>query len=232
MGNTIEAREGIIGIVDDTYFDDDTWTIRYLIVKTGDWFSGRKVLISTTAFGKETVGQGTFSSNLSIAQITMSPDIDIDKPVSRHQEAELAAHYSWQSYWGNDFYPDRVWGVIASPPITDPAPIREQKAMKSPMEDLRLQSSNKITGYRVRAGDGDVGYVHAFIMDERTWQLSHLVVLIHNWLGGKKVTVPVRYIQSAQWDESSIFVDMTIDVIRKRPVFDEPEYHTGERSGL
>jgi hypothetical protein len=49
IGNSTEATNGIIGEVKDFYFDDEAWKIRYLIVKTGSWLSGREVLISSVA---------------------------------------------------------------------------------------------------------------------------------------------------------------------------------------
>ena len=48
LGFRIAAKDGDIGTVKDFYFDDETWTIRYLIVKTGPWFS-REVLIAPEA---------------------------------------------------------------------------------------------------------------------------------------------------------------------------------------
>ena len=43
---TIHAVDGEIGSVVDIYFDDETWAIRYLVVDTGGWLGGRRVLIS------------------------------------------------------------------------------------------------------------------------------------------------------------------------------------------
>jgi len=43
------ATDSEIGKVNEFYFDDQSWTIRYLIVETGNWFNGRKVLISPQA---------------------------------------------------------------------------------------------------------------------------------------------------------------------------------------
>ena len=34
--------DGLIGKVDDFYFDDEDWRIRYLVVDTGKWLSGRR----------------------------------------------------------------------------------------------------------------------------------------------------------------------------------------------
>ncbi len=49
IGNPVEAMDGEMGKVEEFYFDDQAWIIVYLIVKTGNWLSGRKVLISPVA---------------------------------------------------------------------------------------------------------------------------------------------------------------------------------------
>jgi hypothetical protein len=46
IGLAIQALDGELGTVDRFFFDDETWGIRYLTVKTGGWLSGREVLIS------------------------------------------------------------------------------------------------------------------------------------------------------------------------------------------
>jgi len=45
-GDKLAASDGEIGQVKDFYFDDQNWVMRYLVVDTGSWLSGRKVLIS------------------------------------------------------------------------------------------------------------------------------------------------------------------------------------------
>jgi sporulation protein YlmC with PRC-barrel domain len=72
--------------VADFYFDDQSRAIVYLIVKTGNWLSGRKVLLSTYAVIKGAARSGTIPVNITREQIRTSPDIDTDKPVYRQQE--------------------------------------------------------------------------------------------------------------------------------------------------
>jgi len=43
---SIGATDGDIGQVKDFYFDDDAWVVRYLVVDTGTWLTGRRVLVS------------------------------------------------------------------------------------------------------------------------------------------------------------------------------------------
>ena len=41
------AVDGEIGHIEDFIMDDETWTIRYAVADTGNWSSGKKVLLST-----------------------------------------------------------------------------------------------------------------------------------------------------------------------------------------
>jgi len=46
LGHAIQAEDGEIGHVQDVLVDDKAWAIRYLVVDTRDWWSGKKVLVS------------------------------------------------------------------------------------------------------------------------------------------------------------------------------------------
>lgn len=41
-GLVIRATDGEIGTVDQLYFDDQIWAIRYLTAETGNWLDGQK----------------------------------------------------------------------------------------------------------------------------------------------------------------------------------------------
>jgi sporulation protein YlmC with PRC-barrel domain len=47
QGKTVQAKDGPIGHVEDVYFDEQDWRIRYLAVKTGNWLPGRTVLLAS-----------------------------------------------------------------------------------------------------------------------------------------------------------------------------------------
>src|SRR4051794_28136384 len=83
---TIGAADGDIGHVDDVYFDDVSWTVRYVVADTGGWLSGRKVLLSPAVLrGIEPAGSRV-RTELTRREVEASPSIDTDKPVSRQQE--------------------------------------------------------------------------------------------------------------------------------------------------
>ena len=45
-GYKTNGTDDDLGKVHDFFFDDKVWVIRYLVVDTGNWFPGKKVLIS------------------------------------------------------------------------------------------------------------------------------------------------------------------------------------------
>src|SRR4026207_33995 len=85
-GFTIGATDGDIGQVEAFYFDDTCFTIRHLVVCTGSWLSGRKVLVSPMALGDIDWDNRGINAALTKAQVEKSPDIDTDRPVSREEE--------------------------------------------------------------------------------------------------------------------------------------------------
>lgn len=224
IGNNLGATDGEIGKVEDFYFDDQTWTIRYLIVKTGSWLSGREVLISPQALLKHSWESGIFPVSLTREQVRNSPAIDTQRPVSRQHEEQLADYYAWQPYWGTAFVPGHVWGIIPPTPVINPGLIMEPDAIKKSSGNPHLRSCHKVTGYHIHATDGDIGHVNDYILDDQTWQISYMVVDTHNWIGGKKVLIAVRHIKEVEWGNSKVVADLTVDAIKNSIAVDQWDY--------
>src|SRR6478672_11185449 len=107
LGYSIRAIDGSIGTVADLYFDDERWAVRYLVVDTGGWLTGRKVLISPRAVTEANRADNVLPVSLTKDQVKHSPDIDTDKPVSRQHEAEHLGYYEYPFYWGGS----GLWGM-------------------------------------------------------------------------------------------------------------------------
>ena len=138
-GYAIDATDGDIGKVDDFYFDDKSWTIRYLVVDTGNWLLGRKVLLSPIAVGKADFSSGRFNVTLTKKQVEESPSVDTDKPVSRQHEAYYHDYYGYPYYWNGPY----LWGPMYYPgrPGADQKRIEERRAEREEAGDLHLRSA-------------------------------------------------------------------------------------------
>src|SRR6266852_3065367 len=92
-GLNIAATDGDIGGVKDFYFDDLSWSMRYLVVDTGSWLPGRQLLISPMPIRRSTADQVFLG--LTTDEVENSPPIDTDKPVDRQQETTLSQYYRY-----------------------------------------------------------------------------------------------------------------------------------------
>ena len=104
LHGSVKARDGAIGDVKDAYFDDQYWTVRYLVVEAGTLLKSRQVLLSPEAINRaewpEQGGLRQIAVDLNQEQVRNSPSVDTHKPVSRQEEEELRRYYGWPLYWG------------------------------------------------------------------------------------------------------------------------------------
>lgn len=201
IGYTIAAKNGNIGVAQDFLFDDDRWRVRYLVVDTGDWLPGRKVLIPPEYLGRPLYEGKMFPIQLSKEGIEASPPLETDKPVSKQYEAELRKHYTTSGFGG---------GVPAVYDSTD----------ETKEGDSHLRSAREVVGYHIGALDGDIGHVEDFIVATDAWVLRYLVGDTRNWLPGRKVLVSVRWIDSIDWAHNRMAIDLTRDRIEGSPEYD------------
>jgi len=221
-GYTLHSRDGEIGKVKEFYFDDQHWAIRYLVADTGNWLSGRQVLISPYSLVAVNVKEKHVEINLTKKQIEDSPSLNSDKPVSRQFEESYYGYYGMPMYWGGPY----MWGV--NPYIERD---REKWREYTPGEkawDPHLRSTNDVCGHNIQAADGEIGHVEDFIIDDETWAIRYLIIDTRNWWPGKKVIISTKWIEKVSWIESKVFVDVSRETIRQSPEYTEESLLTRE----
>ena len=205
---TYPVANGALGKVRDFYFDDHTWTVRYLVVETGSWLSGRSVLILSKFLGRVDRKKQTIEVSLTKEQVENGPSIETDKPVSRQREAECFSYYGVQPYWLSVYQP------IPFPPPAVETPRKKKKG------DPHLRSSREVTGYRIEAGDGHVGHVEDFVVDDETWRVHYLVADTRDWWPGKMVLVAPSWIEKISWKSGDVSICLSRSVIKRAPEYD------------
>jgi sporulation protein YlmC with PRC-barrel domain len=73
QGDAIHAEDGEVGSVDDLYFDEEEWDVRYLLVNTRRWIPGRMYLVSPIAIDRESPIEGDIRIDLTREQISRCP---------------------------------------------------------------------------------------------------------------------------------------------------------------
>jgi hypothetical protein len=231
---TIGAVDGDIGSIHDLFLDEQDWTVRHLVVDTGRWLSGRKVLISPMAIAGLDPSGLRVLTRLTTAQVKDAPDIDTDAPVSRQHEIQLAAHYGVPEYWQGPFR----WGASPFPyvygdvgpvglPVVEPraSAVREEIVARVAQEgDPHLHSARAVAGLGLRATDGDLGHVEDFLVDDAAWVIRYLIVDPRNWWPGHHVLLATDWVTAVQWDDRRVEVDVSREAVRQAPPYDPPSW--------
>ena len=212
-GFAIRARDGEIGSLEQFYFDDESWAVRYLVVNTGDWLNGRLVLVSPHALRQVEWQSRRLAFALTKMQIENSPPIDTHQPVSRQHEAAYLGYYGYPSYWATPNYPAAL--EVRREAVAEAEALQAQ-ARREPA-DVHLRSTEAVTGYHIQASDGEIGHVRDFIVDDETWDIRYLEVDTQNLWPGKKVLVSPQWINRVSWSECKVYVDMTTENIQNGP---------------
>jgi sporulation protein YlmC with PRC-barrel domain len=210
-GDTIAATDGEIGRLEEIYFDDEHWGVRYLVVDTAGWLGGRKVLISPSSIDPTKSSETAISVGLSRKQVEHSPNLDTHKPVSRQYEEAFARYYGYAYYWATAHMlmpPPGPVDVKAAGDLDD----AERKAAQS-----HLRSSAEVIGYAVEARDGAVGRLEDLLVDDETWSVADLIVDTRTWLPGRNVRVPPSAVEDIDWKDRQVRLRMRRDEIERQP---------------
>ena len=214
-GYKLNSLDGDIGKVTEFYFDDQYWAIRYLVADTGNWLTGRQVLISPHALIAINKEEQHISIDLTKKQIENSPSLNSDKLVSQQFELSYYGYYGWPVYWNGPF----MWGPY-------PNIIRNREQWKEFATDKKawdphLRSTQYVSGYHIQAPDGEIGHVEDFIIDDETWAIRYIIIDTSNWWQGKKVLVSPLWIDRVSWNELKVFVSLSRESIKQSPEYSE-----------
>lgn len=224
-GCTIRSSDGDIGSVEQLYFDDEAWGVRYLVVDTGGWLTGHDVLISPMSIQRVDITQRAIDIPLTREQIKNSPPIDTHKPVSRQHEADYLGYYGYPAYWGGPM----LWGLGAFPypaerelaPAAALNPDLAEADEAQNEEDSHLRSTDEVTGYDIQATDDSIGEVDDFLFDDEAWAIRYIVIDTSSWwTGGKKVLISTRWIEGIDWPDRKVRVQLTRDEVQRSPEYD------------
>jgi hypothetical protein len=206
----LRGIDGNIGTIKEFYFDDHNWTVRYIVANTGNWLTGRQVLISLYSLGAVNNEEQFIAVNLTQKQIEDIPTFEIGQTISPQFED---AH---NTYYGNGPNISE-----ADPNIARDPNMRLESVPSERMGERRLHNTSNVNGYEIEASDGEIGDVKDFIIEDQTWAIRYLIVDTGSWLPGKKVLIAPQWIDRLSLEESKVFVNLSRDAIEQSPEFTE-----------
>lgn len=219
-GYKLHSLDGEIGNVKEFYFDDNYWTIRYLIVETGSWLLSRQVLISPHALKSVNEEEKSISINLTKKQIEESPPLNSDIPVSRQYEESYYGYYGYPLYWAGAY----MWGPYPFIVRDNENPDYTDQTVEP--WDSHLRSTEDVRDYRIQATDGEIGHIEDFIIDDELWTIRYLIIDTRKWWKGKKVLISPDWIDSISWIEGDVKVCLNQEEIKLSPEYTDDKLIT------
>ncbi|EDQ03259.1 hypothetical protein DSM14862_04156 (plasmid) [Sulfitobacter indolifex] len=223
VGYKLRAKDGTVGSITDLLFDDRHFALRWMVVDTGKWLPGRKVLLPPSALGSPDPSVREYPVDLNLDEIEAAPGLETDEPVSHQLEADIYGHYGWSPYWDSGYGYALVGGMQPVGAVVPEKTIRTDKpeaTEKSQHGDPHLRSISEVTGYYVEATDGSIGHIENFVIDETEWIIRYLMIDTKNWWPGKMVLISPHWLREIDWSDRKIFVDVTRYRVKAAPGFD------------
>ncbi len=218
LGYTLAAEDGPIGKCKDFLFDDQKWTVRYMVADTASWLPGRQVLISPVFLEEPDSTNRVLPVRLTKEKVKNSPPLETDMPVSREYEKRLTEYYGHPYYWmGTNVRAYTEYPATHHERV--PRPEEEEAGEEN--EPNHLRSVKEVKGYSIHADDGRIGHVEDFIAEDKTWIIRYFAVDTRNWLpGGKKVLISPDWVNVIRWEKKDVVVDLTKEAVRNSPEYD------------
>lgn len=184
-GFKLETRNGSIGKFSTIHFDDESWNLRYIVADIGNFLKQDRVLLLPTSIYDISFTDEIISVNLSKEDVEKSPHFDDDPPVSKQYDF-LVQKYQKTSYivepWSGSVYP-----------ILLPDP-KQKMDLEEEIGDKHLYCCKVVSSYSAIAKDKRDGHVEDFIFDDKTWQITHVLLDINDWMPGGKRIISVDHI--------------------------------------
>jgi sporulation protein YlmC with PRC-barrel domain len=216
LGYGVSGSDGEIGTLQQCLFDDETWTVRYLQVRTGNWFLHQQVFVSPIAVNAIIDERRSICIQQKKSLIANAPQARPNLPIPRRFEEKFSSYYGWPVYWGQA----GRWGAEQSPSrLFNVAPINEAPSpYAESSRDTNLRSTAELRMFSVSGTDGRLGRVRDFIIDDDTWAVRY-VVIAPDEAGSAPMLASPHWIAEVSLGENMIIVDAAAAAVRAAPAY-------------
>lgn len=191
FGYGVQAKDGRIGKVEDFFVEEASWTVRYMVVRTGGLLSGERTLTPINCVTSTDVDSRTINVSFSRSELAdVAPPGDVC-PVSAEMENCLKALYGGAEYRRDSGF-IRVGCELAQVPRTVSS----------------LRSVREITTYHIETLEGPCGLCTDLLAHTENWSIPYLVVNTKEWMPHGHVLVPSAWVRHISWAEMQTAVNV------------------------
>ena len=214
----IIARDGEVGTPADAVYQPRHWRIRHLAVDLDESARRRPVLIPPAAIEEIDRTEKNIRLRLNRQQLLDSPDLDIQKRLSRTAERDLLAHYHLP------FYPDAGLQSLSDPGHVSvealDSLLARMDAADSESREHPFPRLRAMMGETLYADGDKAGTVDDVLISSEDWHIRQIVVHIGRFLTGNRILVAPHWITRPPEEGPGLAVDLTATVLENSPGFD------------
>jgi len=216
------------GTLDDLYFDDRDWSLRYLVVDVGGWFSGRQALLGITAAERPDTHKRIWPTALTEPDLRSAPAPQAEPTVAEREE--MAA---WHLATDRPYLTMSGPGVGYTPHMAERHLAAASEPGAEPETETHLRSMDEVSGYSVTGRDDGLGTVADFLVNPLDWQVRYLVVDTGTWLPGRRAVLSTEWVTAVLWSEQRVEVDVPRHLVETSPeIEDLPGLQRSEEESL
>jgi len=194
VDSRVITRDGDEKRVRNFLFNDQSWSIRFLVVEVGSWLARRLVVIPVCAVDKPDWTKKVVAAHLTTDELLRSSDVDTEKPVSRQQQLALNEHFGLPAHDSYSFIP--------------PALVPAQRVFPTHAEDdPHLRGTLDVTGYQVWTPDGCLGLLEDFVLEPASWHIKYLIVKVGDWVHRHDQLISTHRVKAISWAYHRVTLD-------------------------
>ena len=221
----VHAADGKIGRGVDAYFADSTREIRFLVVETGRWLPGKRLLIPVERLGLPDVTERVVTVDLTREESKSCEPAAQELPISWQKEELITARYGPLEERGGAPVAS-IHGSVSREAL-ELVEANTREALGSERIP-RLRSLRELVGYQIEAVDGPLGVAEDFLIEDEVWVIRYIAVDTKSWKPGRQVLVPPLWLESVSWAERRIHLRVSRHKIKASQRV-APGSHTSDR---
>lgn len=210
----LQATDGPLGPVQDLYFDDATWQVRYLTADVSAWLPGLSILLAPTALDGIDRDRRVLRTRFDRRRLQDSPTAIEDDAVSKRNMDDVGDP-TWQPFW---LTTSSQLGATA--PIT---PLRTRVAGEktgNTGSGADLRSAREVVGYAVECEGQRVGAVSDVACDDESWRIRYLVIDTVAPAEERRILIAPDWSHDIDWSEPVVRLDLDCEAVIHAPGFD------------
>ncbi|MGD8412600.1 MAG: PRC-barrel domain-containing protein [Candidatus Latescibacterota bacterium] len=209
LGTTVRSADGEIGKVKDILFDSEEWVVRYVVVDTWDWLPERKLIIPPAVLKSPATRLRSFDVPMDKREISRGATLRDGDVLTRRVEASVFEQFKLAPYWAV-----RVPGGGAM--IADQVASHDDEGADA---QTPLKSFRETAGFEILAGDGPIGRMVDFFVDDQSWSVAEVAVDTTDWLRDGSAVLKSRWFTGVDTRRRKMTLNKTSEEVENDPGF-------------